>query len=150
MKMVWKKGWSLMPTITLLLPNHILEIWGPGGPSLVPRPFCLFFAERVRNKSTEKIRDLAGIRTQDLLNTSQTLLQLSHLDPWQDAEDKLHKQHWLEESAEWNALRDCSPDEQSRSAFQNWAVIGPMIQNLVIWPRFKTRIWFVGSRDHLD
>ena len=27
------------------------------------------FVERVRNKSTEKIRDPAGIRTQDLLNT---------------------------------------------------------------------------------
>ena len=38
------------------------------------------FAERVRNKSTGK--DLAGIQTQDLLNTSQTLLPLSHLDPW--------------------------------------------------------------------
>ena len=34
--------------------------------------------ERVRNKSTEKIQDPAGIRTQDLLNTSQTLLPLSH------------------------------------------------------------------------
>ena len=31
----------------------------------------------------KKIRDPAGIRTQDLLNTSQTLLPLSHLDPWQ-------------------------------------------------------------------
>ena len=29
----------------------------------------------------EKIQDPAGIRTQDLLNTSQTLLPLSHLDP---------------------------------------------------------------------
>ena len=36
------------------------------------------FAERAWNKSTE---DLAGIQTQDLLNTSQTLLSLSHLDP---------------------------------------------------------------------
>ena len=34
-------------------------------------------------KDTEKIQDPAGIRTQDLLNTSQTLLPLSHLDPWQ-------------------------------------------------------------------
>ena len=40
--------------------------------------------ERVRNISTEKIRDPAGIRTQDLLNkVSQTLLSLSHSDPWQ-------------------------------------------------------------------
>ena len=31
----------------------------------------------------KKIRDPAGIRTQDLLNTSQTLLPLSHLDTWQ-------------------------------------------------------------------
>ena len=41
------------------------------------------FAERVRNKSTEKIQDPAGIRTQDLLNTSQMLLPLNYLDPWQ-------------------------------------------------------------------
>ena len=41
------------------------------------------FAERVRNKSREKVRDPAGIRTQDLLDTSQTLLPLSHLDLWQ-------------------------------------------------------------------
>ena len=34
------------------------------------------FAERVRNKSTKKIWDPAGTRTQDLLNTSQTLLPL--------------------------------------------------------------------------
>ena len=27
--------------------------------------------------------DPAGIRTQDLLNITQTLLPLSHLDPWQ-------------------------------------------------------------------
>ena len=41
------------------------------------------FGERVRNKSTErKFRDPAGIRTQDLLKTSQTLLPLSHSDPW--------------------------------------------------------------------
>ena len=32
------------------------------------------FVERLRNKSTEKIRDPAGIQTQDLLNTRQTLL----------------------------------------------------------------------------
>ena len=31
----------------------------------------------------KKIQDPAGIRTQDLLNTNQTLLPLSHLDPWQ-------------------------------------------------------------------
>ena len=30
-----------------------------------------------------KIRDPAGIRTQDLLNTSHTLLPLSHFGPWQ-------------------------------------------------------------------
>ena len=33
------------------------------------------------------------------LNTGQMLLPLSHLDPWQRAEDKLHKQHCLEASA---------------------------------------------------
>ena len=37
------------------------------------------FVERVRNKSIEKIRDPDGIRTQDLLNTSQTILPLSHM-----------------------------------------------------------------------
>ena len=42
-----------------------------------------FFAERVKNKSTGKMWDPAGIRTQDLLNITQTLLPLSHLDPWQ-------------------------------------------------------------------
>ena len=31
----------------------------------------------------KKFQDPAGIRTQDLLNTSQNLLQLSHLDPLQ-------------------------------------------------------------------
>ena len=43
------------------------------------------FAERVRNISAKKkkIWDPAGIQTQDLLNTSQMLLPLSHLDPWQ-------------------------------------------------------------------
>ena len=34
------------------------------------------FVERVRNQSTEKIWDTAEIQTQDLLNTSQTLLPL--------------------------------------------------------------------------
>ena len=34
----------------------------------------------------KKIRDQAGIWTQDLLNTSQTLLPLSHSDPWQRSE----------------------------------------------------------------
>ena len=42
-----------------------------------------FCAERVRNKSTKKVWDPAGIRTEDLLSTSQTLLPLNHLDPWQ-------------------------------------------------------------------
>ena len=41
--------------------------------------------ERARNKSTVKIRDPAGIQTQDLMNTSQTLLPLSHSDPCLEA-----------------------------------------------------------------
>ena len=41
------------------------------------------FVERVRNKSKEKIQDPAGTQTQDLQNTSQTRLPLSHSDPWQ-------------------------------------------------------------------
>ena len=41
------------------------------------------FVERVRINPREKIRDQAGIWTQDLLNASQTLLPLSHLDPRQ-------------------------------------------------------------------
>ena len=55
------------------------------------------FAERVKNKSTEKIQDPAVIRILDLLNTSQMLLPT-----WtsgRGAEDKLHKQHCLETSA---------------------------------------------------
>ena len=57
------------------------------------------FAERVKNKSTEKIQDPAVIRILDLLNTSQMLLPT-----WtsgRGAEDKLHvhKQHCLEASA---------------------------------------------------
>ena len=40
------------------------------------------FVWRVRNTSTEKKYRLR-VRTQDLLNASQTLLPLSHLDPWQ-------------------------------------------------------------------
>ena len=38
-----------------------------------------FFADRVRNKSMEKFQDQAGIQTQDLLNTSQTLLPFGPL-----------------------------------------------------------------------
>ena len=50
-----------------------------------------------------------GIRTQNLLNTtSQTLLSLSHLDPWQrsgrQATYKQHKQHCLEASAEFQLI----------------------------------------------
>jgi len=52
------------------------------------------FAERVRNKSTEKNPGSSWDQTQDLLNISQTLVQLSHL------EDKLRKQHCLETSTE--------------------------------------------------
>ena len=58
------------------------------------------FVERVRNKSMEKIQDPAGIRTQDLLNTSQTLLP-SQQKQRPGAEDKLHKQHCLEASAKF-------------------------------------------------
>ena len=67
------------------------------------------FAERVRNKSAKKkIRDPAGIQTQDLLNTSQTLT-IKPLGPLTEvhgrgAEDKLHKQHCLEASAEFQLI----------------------------------------------
>ena len=44
----------------------------------------------------KKIQDPAGIWTQNLLNTSQTLLPLSHWTLRRGAEDKLHKQHCLE------------------------------------------------------
>ena len=64
-------------------------------------------SDRMRNKSTgKKIRAPAVIRTQDLLNTSQILLPLSHL------ENKLHKQHCLEASSlervriSWNSTED--------------------------------------------
>ena len=39
------------------------------------------FAARVTNKFMQK--NPAGIRTQDLLITSQALIPLNHLDPWQ-------------------------------------------------------------------
>ena len=39
------------------------------------------FVERVRNKSTNKIRDPAGIRTQDLLNTRADTLTIKPLGP---------------------------------------------------------------------
>ena len=55
------------------------------------------FAERVKNKSTEKIQDPAVIRILDLLNTSQMLLPTWTFG--RGAEDKLHKQHCLEASA---------------------------------------------------
>ena len=41
------------------------------------------FIERVRNKSTEKKIPGSGNQTQDLLNTSQMILPLGHLVPWQ-------------------------------------------------------------------
>ena len=51
------------------------------------------------------VQDPAGIQTQDLLNTNQALLPLSHLDPWyRGAGDKLHKQHCLEASAEFQLI----------------------------------------------
>ena len=52
----------------------------------------------------EKIRDPAGIQTQHVLNTRQTLLPLGHLDPWQRREDKLHEQHCLEASAKFQLI----------------------------------------------
>ena len=45
---------------------------------------AMMFLLREREKDPQKkIWGPAGIQTQDLLNTSQTLLPLSHLDPWQ-------------------------------------------------------------------
>ena len=44
-------------------------------------PQLMNIVERVRYKSTEKVPGPAVIQTQDLLNTSQTLLPLN-LDPW--------------------------------------------------------------------
>ena len=53
----------------------------------------------------KKIQDPAGIRTQDLLNTSQMLLPLSHLDPWQrSGRQAIHRQHCLEASAEFQLI----------------------------------------------
>ena len=43
-----------------------------------------------REQSTEKILGPAGIRTQDLLSTSQTLLPLSHWADGRGAEARLH------------------------------------------------------------
>ena len=53
----------------------------------------------------EKFQDPAGIQTQDLLNTSQTLLATIKPCTWtpgRGAEDKLHKQHSLEASGEFS------------------------------------------------
>ena len=55
-------------------------------------------------KSMGKIRDPAGIRTQDLLNTSQMLLPATRT-PGKRAEDKLHKQALpIEASAEFQLI----------------------------------------------
>ena len=58
-------------------------------------PQLMNIIERVRNKSIEKVPGPAGIQTQDLLNTSQTLLTLIEpLGPLgRGAEDKLHRHH---------------------------------------------------------
>ena len=48
------------------------------------RGLMLFIAKRASKKNPPKeFQDPAGIRTQELLNSSQTLLALSHLDSWQ-------------------------------------------------------------------
>ena len=43
----------------------------------------MFLLREWEIKSTKKIQDVVGIRTQDLLNASQTLLPVSHSNPWQ-------------------------------------------------------------------
>ena len=48
--------------------------------------------ERVRNKSMKTNLGSSWDSNKDLLNISQTNLPLSHLDPWQEVENKLHKQ----------------------------------------------------------
>ena len=47
--------------------------------------FFLWLREWEINPGQKKIQDPAGIRTQDLLNTSQMLLPLSHFHPWQSS-----------------------------------------------------------------
>ena len=62
----------------------------------------VFFAESEKYIHGKKFQDPAGIRTQDLQNTSQKLLPLSHLDPpGRGAEDK---QHCLEASAKFQLI----------------------------------------------
>ena len=46
-------------------------------------PNSIFLVTEWEINSPKKIRDPARLRTQDLLNTSQTVLPLSQLDPWQ-------------------------------------------------------------------
>ena len=69
-------------------------------------PQLMNIVERVRNKSTEKVPGPAGIQTQDLLNTSQTLLPLiKPLGPLgRGAEDKLHRQHFPEVSPKFQLI----------------------------------------------
>ena len=55
--------------------------------------FYVYIIHTLNFSNDDKIQDLTGIRTQDLLNTSQSLLPLSH--PGRGAEDELHKQHCL-------------------------------------------------------
>ena len=49
------------------------------------REICImmFLLRKREINPFEKFQDSAGIRTQDLPNTSQMPLPLSHLDPWQ-------------------------------------------------------------------
>ena len=69
-------------------------------------PQLMNIVERVRNKSIEKDPGPAGIQTQDLLNTSQTLLPLiKPLGPLgRGVEDKLHRQHCPEASAKFQLI----------------------------------------------
>ena len=53
----------------------------------------------------ENIQDPAGIWTQDLLSTSQTLFTIKPLGPLaEEQQPKLHKQHCLEASAEFQLI----------------------------------------------
>ena len=69
-------------------------------------PQLMNIVEGVRYKSTEKVPGPAGIQTQDLLNTSQTLLPLiKSLGPLgRGVEDKLHRHHCPEVSAKFQLI----------------------------------------------
>ena len=92
------------------------------------RSWMMFLVREWEINPQKKIRDPAGIWTQDLLNTSQTLLPLSHLDPLgRGAEDKLHKQHCPEASAEFQLIITLSRLDWTEGLVEHATITGPVV-----------------------